>query len=163
MQLNDALTNGIQIISILKSVHNKYLLHRDIKPDNLMFSLSNKLYLIDFGLSKRYNYNGTHIPENKISHLIGTPNFVSLNVHNHIEPSRRDDIESCIYIILYLILGRLYWFNTDIEKMVELKKNVSFIPRFIKNMLVYVRNMTFEERPDYDLLINILKDEMHKN
>ena len=167
MPLNNVITIGIQMLSILKAVHNKYLLHRDIKPDNFMFSLTNnKLYLIDFGLAKRYDYNGTHIPENRTANIIGSPNFVSLNVHNKIEPSRRDDVESCVYIMLYMILGRLYWFNTDIETMVALKKdviNVLPVSLFIKNMLLNVRNMSFEERPDYDLLINILQDEMNDN
>lgn len=166
IQLKDALNIGIQMLNIVQCVHNKYLLHRDIKPDNFMLSNNNlniKLYLIDFGLAKRYNYNGIHIPEKPIANLIGSPNFVSLNVHNNVEPSRRDDIESCIYVILYLILGSLDWFNKPIKNIVVLKKDIINMPFFIKNMLTNVRKMTYEERPNYDLLVNILKDEINNN
>ena len=117
LSLKTVLVLGIQIIKRIKTLHEKYLLHRDIKPSNFIFGNgdeTNKLFLIDFGFAKRYDYNGEHIPEKKINSLIGSPNFVSLNVHKGIEPSRRDDVESCIYIILYLLLnGELPWFKLN--------------------------------------------------
>ena len=67
--LGSVLQIGIQIIILLKTIHDKGLVHRDIKPDNFLFGLgtvTNKLHLIDFGLAKRFNYDGKHILENKI-------------------------------------------------------------------------------------------------
>jgi serine/threonine protein kinase len=153
---------GIQMITRIEALHNKYMLHRDIKPSNFVFGINNetnKLYLIDFGFSKRYNYNGKHIEEKHIHHIIGTPNFVSLNVHNHIEPSRRDDLESCIYIILAILIGNLEWFSKQkMDEIVFLKEKVieQNIPPCIKNMLVYVRNLTFTEKPNYHYLCELL-------
>lgn len=169
IHLEHILNISIQMLLIIRTIHYKDLLHRDIKPDNFMFNVNeetNKLYLIDFGLAKRYMYDGKHISENNISSLIGTPNYVSLNVHNGYEPSRRDDIESCIYVIIYMLLGETIWASINIEKMIEYKKNMfngGIVPEFITKMLSIVRNMTFEEEPDYDLLINMLKDEMNYN
>jgi serine/threonine protein kinase len=133
---------------------------------------TNKLYLVDFGFCKRFNHDGKHIPEKKINNIIGSPNFVSLNIHRRIEPSRRDDIESCVYIILNMLFGKLEWINTNNcnENMALLKHqliSVIEVPSFIKIMLYYVRNMKFDETPDYEYLINlmlkVLDDNGYKN
>jgi serine/threonine protein kinase len=164
--LKTVLLLGIQIIKRVQVLHEKFLLHRDIKPDNFLFGLgntTNKLHLIDFGISKRYDFNGIHISESTIHNLIGTPNFVSLNVHNGIEPSRRDDLESCIYIIVYMLFGKLGWFDKHhIDEIYALKSNlhtVTDVPPFIKNMLCYVRCLTFDEIPDYNYIINLMASE----
>lgn len=170
LSLKTILLIGIQIIKRIQSIHEKCLLHRDIKPSNFIFGKgdeTNKLFIVDFGLAKRYDYNGTHIQETKIKNIIGSLNFVSLNIHNYIEPSRRDDIESCIYIILTMLFGKLEWFDkTNINTIIELKKQILLInevPSFIKIMLYYVREMKFDEKPDYNYLINLLVIEFNKN
>ena len=170
LSLKTVLIIGIQIIKRIQSLHNKGLLHRDIKPSNFLFGINsetNKLFLVDFGFTKRYDYDGTHIEQKTIKNIIGSPNFVSLNVHNNIEPSRRDDIESCIYIILTMLFGRLEWFNkTNLDEILQLKKQIIHIedvPSFIKIMLYYVRSMKFDETPDYNYLINLMIKEFNTN
>jgi serine/threonine protein kinase len=170
LYLKTVLVLGIQIIKIIKSLHDKSLLHRDIKPSNFIFGIgndTNKLFLVDFGFAKRYDYNGKHIEEKNIKNIIGSPNFVSLNIHNNIEPSRRDDIESCIYVILTMLFGRLEWFHkNNLSEIAELKRqilSVDEVPSFIKIMLYYVRSMKFDERPDYEYLINLMATEFNKN
>jgi hypothetical protein len=165
--LKNSLLIGIQIIERIKHIHNKYLLHRDIKPDNFLFDLdqqTNKIYLIDFGLCKRYNYNGKHIEQKTIKQIIGSPNFVSINVHKGIEPSRRDDLESGVYVIANMILGNLDWFNCkslfEINILKENFKKKLEIPIFIKRMLEYIHLLEFKEKPDYDYLINIMTNEI---
>jgi serine/threonine protein kinase len=157
---------GIQMIKRIETLHNKYLLHRDIKPDNFMLGTNKQLYLIDFGLCKRYDYDGKHIEEtiNPNKTIIGSVNFVSLNVHKGIEPGRRDDIESCIYIILYLLQdGQLSWFKEkDINRIAFLKEQLTNPYPFIKEMLANIRNLTFQEAPNYGQLINILEAELLK-
>lgn len=160
---------GIQMIKRIEILHSKYLLHRDIKPDNFMLGTNKQLFMIDFGLCKRYDYDGIHIEETQSVNktIIGSINFVSLNVHNGIEPSRRDDIESCIYIILYLLQGgQLSWLKEkDINKIVWLKSkltNVDLCPPFIKCMLISTRMLAFKEIPNYGELIAILETELLK-
>ena len=153
---------GLQIITRIQLLHEKCLLHRDIKPSNFLFGLgpqTNKLYLVDFGFVKRYNYSGKHIVEKKIHNLIGSPNFVSLNIHSLIEPSRRDDLESAVYVIIYMLCGTLDWFDTPLQEMTVLKQQLTNkygLPFFIKHMLEYIRHMSFDETPDYDYLKHLL-------
>ena len=162
LSLDMVLVLGIQIIKRIQSLHNNCLLHRDIKPSNFVFGNednTNKLFLIDLGFAKRYDYNGLHIEQKNIKHIVGSLNFVSINVHNYIEPSRRDDIESCIYVILTMLFGDLEWFKeTDINKMALLKRNIinDDIPIFIKKMLTYIRSIDFDATPDYDYIINLM-------
>lgn len=170
LSLKTVLVLGIQIIKRIQSLHDNYLLHRDIKPSNFIFGIGNeinKLFLVDFGFAKRYDYNGRHIEEKNIKNIIGSPNFVSLNVHNKIEPSRRDDIESCIYVILTMLFGRLEWFDkSNMEEITHLKRQIILVPEvpsFIKIMLYYVRSMKFNENPDYDYLINLMVKEFNNN
>lgn len=170
LSLKTVLFIGIQIINRIQTLHSKFLLHRDIKTDNFVFENkqpTNKLYLIDLGFSKRYTYDGLHIPENSINTIIGTPNFVSLNNHNGVEPSRRDDLESAIYIILNMFFGNLEWFNyINIFDIVKLKKKLILQPNtppFIKTMLHYVISLRFNELPDYNFIINIMNDLIQHN
>jgi serine/threonine protein kinase len=170
LPLKTVILLGIQMINCIRILHNNYLLHRDIKPDNFLFGLgidTNKLFLIDLGLCKRYNFNGKHIIQKNINSLIGSPNFVSINVHKGIEPSRRDDIESCIFIILYMLIGKLEWeYKIDINVIYSLKRKILEeikVPSFIKDMIKYIRSLDFEDIPDYEYLIKIMETFLHVN
>ena len=170
LSLKTTLLIGIQIINRIKVLHENQLLHRDVKPSNFLFGLEkdiNKLYLVDFGFSKRYIYNGNHIQERELTKIVGSPNFVSLNIHNHIEPSRRDDLESCIYIMLTMLFGKLVWFDkSNLNDIYKLKEQIILseeVPHYIKIVLKYVRNLKFDETPDYNYIINVIIETFKHN
>lgn len=150
---------GEQMIQRLNTLHSKGLLHRDIKPSNFLFGLKDPhvLYLIDFGFCKRFMFGKNHIEFKKTSDIIGTINFISLNVHKCYEPSRRDDLESVIYVLLYL-LDLTTWNNGSISKVIEEKEKIlySSIPFYLREMLKHVRELEFDETPKYALLIHLL-------
>jgi serine/threonine protein kinase len=105
---------GIQMIERIKFVHENFHLHRDIKPDNFVMGINeneNKVFVIDFGLSKKYKSQskGTHIPFKTNKNMTGTARYCSINTHLGYEQSRRDDLESIGYVLLYFLKGNLPW------------------------------------------------------
>ena len=103
-----------QVIERLKIIHKEGIIHRDLKPENLLVTKNIRdglIYLIDFGLSKRYKDIKTdmHIPFKNDRPIAGTIRYISINTHKGFEQSRRDDIESACYIILYFLMGKLNW------------------------------------------------------
>lgn len=152
-----------QMLTRIKQLHEKGLVHRDIKPNNFLIaqpittSESKEeyppVYLIDFGLCKPYIYDNKHIDNKKTSGIIGTPNFVSIHGHELNELSRRDDIESCIYVYLYLIYPQIWTISLDLQTTKEGLIAHPYVPSFIKKMLTKVRSLEFDEDPHllYDL------------
>ena len=160
--LVDSFSIGQKIVRILSFVHEKGLIHRDVKPDNFVFNKDGtEVYIIDFGLCKKYIDNDNkHIEIKSGKTIIGTPNFVSLNVHNGVEPSRRDDLISVAYIILYIINGGLPWQTKreikDIKRQKQLILQWCNTPEELIEYLTYCENLKFDETPDYEYLIKSL-------
>lgn len=163
MNLANILLTGIKMLDIIKFIHDKGLIHRDIKPDNFLFGLDangniniEKIYLIDFGFCKTYKtVDGQHNDNTPLSNIIGTPNYISINVHNLHQPSRRDDVESTIYIMIYMLLGYLDWEKEkNEENIIKMKENVKetneIIPDILKQYLSYIRCLKYDEEPIYD-------------
>ena len=163
LSVKTVLLLGTQMIERLEILHGHYLIHRDIKPDNFMINISdrtNKIFLIDFGFCKRYNYEGNHIEFKMNKTLIGTPNYVSLNVHKGCEPSRRDDLESCLYVMIYMLFGKFFSVNGEepLKILVLKKEQLTNIPRFLTVAINYVRTLRFEEEPDYKYIIRVFSE-----
>jgi len=154
---------GISIINLIKTIHDYKLIHRDIKPDNFLFGLNedkNKIFIIDFGFCKLYNENNLK----KTNNLVGSLSYASINSHNLLELSRRDDLESLGYLLLYLYLDKLPWQNErdNNEKIKNMKKEIIYLnnlPKFFITYFNYVRNLKYEETPDYNYLyLNFQKE-----
>ena len=173
MQINSYLYYKLTRIEY---VHNKNLIHRDIKPENFCIgtgSDSNIIYIIDFGLSKRYKNpkTGEHIPFRDKKSLTGTARYASLNTHLGIEQSRRDDLESIGYMLLYFMRGNLPWqgllgadSKNKYKKITEKKTIVPAealcegYPIEFVHYIQYVKQLKFDEKPDYSYLRKLLKD-----
>jgi serine/threonine protein kinase len=149
---------GNGILSIIDNIHKHNIIHRDIKPDNIMFNEFGKITIIDFGLCKIYkDTNNKHIPFKKINNIIGTINYVSINVHNLHEPCRSDDVESVIYVLLYIYNPQyMEWFNyQNVIDIKNKKENIIFnnkIPNELIDFLIYTRSLLFTDQPRYNIV-----------
>ena len=168
-----AITMLRELIAIIKLIHENNIIHRDLKPTNICLDPYYKLYIIDFGIAKMYKNNNIHNSQTQIKSLIGSVNFSSLNVINLIEPSRRDDIESLLYILFYLLLDKsCYNIYTNLD--VSNKKNIDILLMFLQDknnsilnnksinyttldkLFKYIRRLKYNQVPNYDYIITLL-------
>lgn len=165
-----------QMINRIEFVHSKSFLHRDIKPDNFLMGLgrrANQVYIIDFGLAKKYRDTATHqhIPYRENKNLTGTARYASVNTHLGIEQSRRDDLESLGYVLMYFLRGSLPWQGLKAgnkkqkyEKISEKKVSTSIealcrgYPTEFASFFHYCRSLRFDDKPDYAYLKRIFRD-----
>lgn len=164
-----------QMIARIEFLHSKNFIHRDIKPDNFLMGVKNRgnlVYIIDFGLVKRFFDPKTnkHIDYKEGRSLTGTARYASLNTHLGCEQSRRDDMESIGYILVYFLEGSLPWqgiqvqnrktkYDTIAEKKASLpiEELCGRHPKEFSIYLNYVRTLRFDEKPDYTYLRSLFR------
>lgn len=164
-----------QMINRIEHMHNKNFIHRDIKPDNFLMGIGrhcNKVFIIDFGLAKKFYDTRTrkHIMYREDKNLTGTARYASINAHLGIEQSRRDDMESLGYVLMYFNRGSLPWQGLKAnnkkqkyEKISEKKMSTNVevlckgFPSEFAMYLNYCRALRFEEKPDYTYLRQLFR------
>jgi len=165
-----------QMLERVELMHSRHLIHRDIKPANFVTDSrgnGNFIYCIDFGLSKRYRHPRTlqHIPQREGRSLTGTPRYASINNHLGVEQSRRDDLESIGYVLVYFLKGGLPWQGlkaksaTKKYKLIMEKKQQITIPALCQGCpsqfaeyLAYCRSLKFEAKPNIAYLRGMFRD-----
>lgn len=171
---------AIEAINRIKYLHSCNYIHCDIKPQNFLSSKDDKnsvIYLIDFGLAKKYrdDISKIHISFKENKTLTGTARYASRNSHNGLEQSRRDDLESLAYVLLYFIKGKLPWQGLKefdkvekYNKIKEMKNNAKpselfkDLPEEFSMYLDYCYNLRFDEEPNYKYLIKLFSDLLSK-
>ncbi|EIM85144.1 kinase-like protein [Stereum hirsutum FP-91666 SS1] len=167
-----------QLLLRTEFIHANGLVHRDIKPANFVMGThqaSHLVNVIDFGLAKKYrdHRTGAHIPYHQDEHHgVGTSLFASINTHQGIECSPRDDLESLSYMLIYFLRGTLPWRklkSTTVSGTWDLIRDAKLqcesagtlvhgLPREFKTLHEYARGLQFGDTPDYTALRRMFHD-----
>jgi serine/threonine protein kinase len=161
-------------LSVLKSLHDHHYVHLDVKPDNFMIGTgdrSSRVFLIDFGLTRLFRNPATrkHITQFKGLDITGTVRYSLINSHLGLTQSRRDDLESLAYAIVYLVKGRLPWQGIAVhpgqvhhDEVLKLKQVTTAktlckgLPQPFIEFIQHIRSLGFEDKPDYRYLHSLL-------
>ncbi|KAA6397340.1 MAG: putative protein serine/threonine kinase [Streblomastix strix] len=166
---------GIQAIELLKTIHNKGFVHRDIKPGSFVIGntkTSNGIfYLIDFGSCKKlYIQDGIITKPTSSGRFKGALMYASLNSHHHIELGRHDDLMSLLYILVEFYNGMLPWSDVDDkEKVQKMKENfhgdklLEQLPKQFLEFESHIKSLDYTTDPDYALLTSLLKQSASEN
>ena len=173
-KIKDITMIAIQILERIKFIHSKNIIYCDINPKNFSLGIGkyqNIIYMTIFNSAKIYRDKNTLEHSNyKVSNKIKSKNaiFLSVNTLRGVEPSRRDDLESLSYMLIYFLKGGLPWENIKaknngeyIRKIYQIKKfyNLSDlcagIPQEFKLFLNYVKSLKFIEEPDYNYCFSL--------
>ena len=173
-RLTDCCFIGIQILEILEWIHSKDIIYRDVKPENFLIGIKdpNAIYVVDFGLCKKYRSSktGKHLLPKLTGKFSGTLIYASSNVLKGKESSRRDDLISLGYMLIYLLKRDIPWNSSfkDLNKekyynLIYLKDTNSNgelfkgLPDELIEYIKYSRSLKFEQDPDYTYLRSLFK------
>ncbi|CAJ0946201.1 unnamed protein product, partial [Mesorhabditis belari] len=161
--LKTTLMIGIQMVERIEMLHKKGYLHRGIKPENFMIGVNDykkRVYIIDFGMAQRLPVRYAMDQS-----MVGTANFISVNAHLGLQQTRRDDLESLAFVLVYFLKGSLPWSDVKVTKpalqfqrVSVIKRNTPFerlcgdLPEEFRLFFEHVRSLTFSQEPDYTYL-----------
>ena len=180
--IKDVCMIALQGLERLEFIHSKNIIHRDIKPHNFVSGKNNPetIYLIDFGFARKYRSSrtGKHIKFKCLKYAYGSLRYYSINANKGYELSRRDDLESFAYMLVYLAKQYLPWISTgklDIDKNIKIEAIYKIkkattpetlckgLPEEFAEFVRYTRNLGFEEDPKYDYLKGLFTTILIKN
>jgi len=159
---------AIKLIETLQFIHKNGFCHCDIKPDNIVMTEDyQNVYLIDYGLAKNYKRKNIHIDYNDNINPFGTLKYMSVHTNNRKGISRRDDLISLGYVLIYLQKTYLPWQDeskkNNIELVAKMKLEVDVDKLCdecvdeIKDYIRYCYDLKYNDEPDYEMLKSLFK------
>ena len=103
ISMNDILFIGAQVSSGLQAAHSKGLVHRDIKPGNIMITPEGKVKVTDFGIVSLQNEESDIT---KTGSILGTASYISPEQAQGKRVSKESDLYSLGTVLYELITGR---------------------------------------------------------
>jgi serine/threonine protein kinase len=114
-----------QVATALKVAHEKNIVHRDIKPDNIMFRTDGSVVLMDFGVARSIDASATQMTQAGL--IIGTPRYISPEQAKGEEVGPYSDIYS-LGVVFYEMLTGNVPYNADTPLALALKHASEPVP-----------------------------------
>lgn len=167
---------AVESLSILEKVHAKGYVHGDVKPENFLLGQPStpqekRLFLVDLGLATKWKdaASGQQVEYDQRPDVFrGTVRYASVHAHLGRTASRRDDLESLAYTLIFLHRGRLPWqgYQGENKSFLVCKKKMAtspellccFCPPPFKQFLETVVNLKYDEEPNYSKLISLFDE-----
>lgn len=120
MKIRDAVALASQIAAALEVAHSAGVIHRDIKPDNVLFDSEGRVKLADLGIAK-FSNSGAETTVTKTGMIIGTPAYMApeqmMNSHS---VDYRADVYSLGIVLYEMLTGvRPHADSTIVELMAK--------------------------------------------
>jgi serine/threonine protein kinase/Tfp pilus assembly protein PilF len=168
----DALDIGIQIASALGATHTVGIIHRDIKPDNIMLRHDGIVKVLDFGLAKltpeRQSLNETdsmaptqHFFKTEVGVVMGTAQYMSPEQARGLEVDPRTDIWSLGCVLYEMIAGHQPFHaatTVDVMSGILSREPESLLPYLPEGPSEYDRIVSRALRKDRDERYQTVKD-----
>ncbi|KAK9861022.1 hypothetical protein WJX84_005532 [Apatococcus fuscideae] len=166
---------AVESLTILEKLHAKGYVHGDVKPENYLLGQpgtphEKRLYLVDLGLATRWRDSvcQTHVEYDQRPDVFrGTVRYASVHAHLGRTASRRDDLESLAYTLLFLLRGRLPWqgYQAYNKGFLVCKKKMAtsseilcrLAPQPFRAFTEAVVNLKFDEEPKYAAYIQLFE------
>jgi serine/threonine-protein kinase PpkA len=133
----DALRILRTLAEALDFVHQRSLLHRDLKPDNVLFRADGRPVLVDFGVART---RSTDMRLTQMGMVVGTPRYMSPEQHKGQELDPRSDIYS-LGIMFYEMLMKEVPFDAPDAMSIGIKHLTEPVPRLPARFSRYQRFM----------------------
>ncbi len=135
----------LQVADALFHAHAKGYIHRDIKPDNIMFRQDGTPVVLDFGIAKSLN-SGTKLTRTGMS--VGTPQYMSPEQCNAETLDGRSDIYSLGVVLYEMLTGKPPYTGNDTMSVVmkHLKAPVPVLPAALREYQPAIDKMMAKEK-----------------
>ncbi len=123
-----------EVLLGLGEAHKKGILHRDVKPENLLLSTEGKVKIVDFGICKDLDETGERITKENL--LIGTASYMSPESIQHGDSTPASDIFSLGVVFYELIVGvHPFIGNSAASRMIRICNDPIKFPRDFYDMV----------------------------
>ncbi|XP_028665237.1 inactive serine/threonine-protein kinase VRK3 isoform X3 [Erpetoichthys calabaricus] len=173
---------ALKIIEVLEYIHENEYVHGDIQTGNIYVNLEfpHQVYLAGYFFAFRFSPNGQHVEYREQSRTPhdGTMEFISIDSHKGVGPSRRSDLQSLAYCMVKWLSGSLPWsdmvdkpsnvmsekekFKTNVQGFFNKQFRKGKIPGVLQDYMEKVMVLEYMEKPNYEELKALMRGGLQK-
>ncbi len=144
--LLNSLNYALQIAKGLSFAHEQLIIHRDIKPQNIMLNSEGQIKILDFGVSGLINPNEPDLKPRSTKHVIGTPKYMSPEQIKKLNLDHRSDVFSFGAVFYEMLCGQSPFPQNSIDTLYDAILTGNYVPIHKKKPDLPLRVVTVVEK-----------------